>query len=146
MRLNSLALPLFEEDTVYTRADRAVQRHIGQAAFRKGNGKKPYQFSTWLYDWHWSCLLSRRHDPVSSLRLINEITEILCELRVPLTSSLRSDLQSNSVEPLVVAVGMTSDQGLDVISCCHLVVSPLTATRMLYSATALRKHPCYTFK
>jgi hypothetical protein len=41
------------------------------------------------------------------------------ELSVPLPGGLGGDLHGNCVESFVIAIGVTSDQGLHVIRRCH---------------------------
>gem|GEM_PF-6440246 len=71
MRENGFALPLFKKDAIDSRSDQFIQRHIGQAAFRKGRGEKPGQFPARLYDRDRFRPLAGRPGFRTSLRLID---------------------------------------------------------------------------
>jgi hypothetical protein len=47
---------------------------------------------------------------------------------VPLPGGLGGDLHGNGVEPFIIAFGVTSDQGLNVIRCGHAAASPLVTS------------------
>jgi hypothetical protein len=140
MREDSFTLTLFYKDSVDSRSNGGVQRHIGEARLGESSGQKAGQLSAGLHDGYRPSSLAGRPGLEPGLGLIDQVSELLRKFCMTLPGSLSCHLHRDRIETLVIALGVTTNQRFDVIGGCHLFaprtdgVEPVRRIRQVSSA------------
>jgi hypothetical protein len=119
MLANPAALPLLDEYALDAFPDCPIERHVRKPRFRVCSGEQAGQLATWLHNRHGPCLLPNGRGLRASLRLIDEISQLLRELCVPLASSLGGHLHCDRIKALVVPFGVGPDECLQLVCFRH---------------------------
>ena len=124
MLLDPLPLALLHEHALDPRPDRHIEGHVTELGLRIRNREQPNQLAARLSDRDGLRALPDRCDLVPSLRSIDKIPQLLSKTSVPAACLLRSDLEGDRIEPLLVTIGVAPDQRLELICGCHAYGSP----------------------
>jgi hypothetical protein len=111
--MNPATVPLLEENALQARADSFIEGHLRQSRLWVRGRKDTCEFASRLYERDRPGSLTTRSILDAPLRLVDQVTEFLGELRVTLAGGLSSHLHGDREESLFVAVRKASNQRFD---------------------------------
>ena len=127
---------LFEQDPVESLTYAYFQGDVRDSGAGVGDGEEVSEFAPWPGDGNRTAELAVGAGGVRASG-INEIAQLLGESGLSAARGVRGYLQRHRVEAGVVAISVTPDERLDLISGCHPVLAPPLACSLVVRPAVL---------